>query len=118
MAAVRAGELKINRVADVFEVPRTTLKDRLSGRVNHGTNPGPVPYLTKEEGTELFDFLVQASSIGYGKTKEAIVKHVVNYYVLCTHRNRKRYIILYHVINITWYKISALLMQDYYLLWS
>ena len=27
----------------------STLKDRVTGRVRHGTNPGPSPYLNKEE---------------------------------------------------------------------
>ena len=29
-----------------ISVPRSTLKDRISGRVIHGTNPGPRPYLS------------------------------------------------------------------------
>lgn len=45
---VLEGELGVNRVADQFPVPRTTLKDRLSGRGTHGSKPGPAPYLTKE----------------------------------------------------------------------
>ena len=43
------------------------LKDRLSGRVVHGTNPGPTPYLTRDEKTEVATHLLRASSIGLGK---------------------------------------------------
>ena len=31
-----------------YGVPRTTLKDRVAGRVLHGSNFGPQPYLTTE----------------------------------------------------------------------
>ena len=73
MEAVRSGELRVNRAAAVFEVPCSTLKDRLSGRVKHGTNPGPAPYLTREEEAELASFLIESSSMGYGKTRREVI---------------------------------------------
>ena len=36
----------INRAALEFGVPKTTLKDRISGRVQHGSKSGRVPYLS------------------------------------------------------------------------
>jgi len=41
------------RAAVHYDVPRTTLKDRISGRVVHGTNPGAKPYLNKAKEKEL-----------------------------------------------------------------
>ena len=49
MEAVKSGELRVNQAAKEFGVPTTTLKDRISGRVKHGRNPGPDPYLTTEK---------------------------------------------------------------------
>ena len=46
--AVKKGEMGQNKAALEYGVPRTTLKDRHSGRVVHGTNIGPKPYLTNE----------------------------------------------------------------------
>ena len=43
----------INRPAMEHGVPRTTLKDCLSGRVDHGDKPGPASYLNREEEREL-----------------------------------------------------------------
>ena len=40
LKAVRDGILGVNRVALEFGVPRTTLKDRVSGRVIPNSNPG------------------------------------------------------------------------------
>ena len=72
------GKMGMNRAADQYGVPRTTLKDRLSGRVTSGTNPGPVPYLTPEEEDEL---LLTCADIGYPKTKQevlAIVRQAIH----------------------------------------
>ena len=49
MEAVRKGPISINKAALLHGVPPTTLKDRLSGQVVHGTKPGPVRYLNDEE---------------------------------------------------------------------
>ncbi len=69
MKAVKEGRMSINRSALEFGVPRTTLKDRIAGRVVHGTNIGPKKYLSQEEEHELVNFLIKCSKIGYGKTR-------------------------------------------------
>ena len=55
-----------------YGVPRTTLQDRCSGRVIHGTRPGPRSYLTDGEEKELHDYIVTVGEIGYGKTRKQI----------------------------------------------
>ena len=40
---------KISAATRSFGVPRIALHDGVSGRVTHGKNPGPKPYLTREE---------------------------------------------------------------------
>ena len=62
----------INSAAREDGVPTTTLKNRLSGRVVHGTNPGPVPYLSSMEEEELVEYLSDANKIGYGKTRRQV----------------------------------------------
>ncbi len=54
-------------------MPRTTIKDRLSGRVTHGSAPGAKPYLSREEEKELVDFLVTCSKIGYAKSRKEVL---------------------------------------------
>ena len=46
----------INQAAITHNMPKTTLKDRLSGRVQHGSKAGPKPCFDDEEESELFDF--------------------------------------------------------------
>ena len=72
MEAVMSGG-GINRAAMEHGVPRTTLKDRLSGRVDHGDNPGPAPYLNREEERELVVFLKKSASMGYGKSRKQVM---------------------------------------------
>jgi hypothetical protein len=54
--AVKGG-MGVNHAAKEFGVPTTTLRDRLSGPVTHGTNPGPKPYLSSQEGVNLLNTL-------------------------------------------------------------
>ena len=55
-----------------YGIPRTKLKDRLSGRVTSGSNPGPLPYLTSKED-ELVQHLLRCTDIGYSKTKQEVL---------------------------------------------
>ena len=62
----------MNRAVLEHGVPRTSLKDRLAGRVIHGTKI----YLTNVEEKELVNFLVGCSKMGYGKTRSKVRKIV------------------------------------------
>jgi len=53
--AVKSGST-ILRAATLHGVPRQTLQDRISGRVHHGINPGPKPYLSPTEEKDLAAF--------------------------------------------------------------
>lgn len=65
MKAVQDGTaLPINRAARDHGIPPTTLKDRLSGRVVHGRNCGPQPYLNVEDEKKLESFLVESCKSG------------------------------------------------------
>ena len=82
--AIKGGLMGVSRASSNFGVPKTTLRDRIlgrvqhgrdriSGRVQHGSKSGPQPYLTEDEEEELASFLKQASQVGYGKTKKEVL---------------------------------------------
>ena len=73
MKALKCGSMGVNRAAAEFGVLRTTLKDRLAGRVVHGTNPGPIPYISADEEKQLVEFLVSSSKMGFGKTRGEVL---------------------------------------------
>lgn len=64
--AVTQQGFSANQAADRHGIPSSTLKDSHSGGVIHGVNPGPRPYLTRKEESELASHLLSASAIGYG----------------------------------------------------
>ena len=63
----------ITTAARVHSVPKTSLYNRIKGRVVHGVKPGPKPYLSAEEETELAGFAIEAASVGCGQTRKQIM---------------------------------------------
>ena len=69
-----------------YDVPKSTLSDRISGRVIQGTKSGPSPYLTATEEIELVRFLCGCGMMGYAKSKAevlAIVQRVLDRKGIC-----------------------------------
>ena len=50
--AVQQGEISIRRAAEIYGVPRTTLQDRISGKVSLDSRSGSGRLLTDEEEQE------------------------------------------------------------------
>ena len=73
MKAVESGS-GINKAAREHGVSKTTLKDRINGKVEHGRKPGPQSYLTNFEERELGVFLKECAGIGYGKTRRDVMQ--------------------------------------------
>ena len=71
LESVQSG-VNVYRAAKEHGVPTQTLRDRVSGRVIHGTKPGPKPYLSSAEEKELTHFLVDVSKAGYGKSRAQV----------------------------------------------
>ena len=76
MTAIEKGEMSIRRAAEVFGVPKSSLYDRVSGKVQHGSKPGRIPYLTEEEEEELVNFLIKCSDMGYPHSIKQILSIV------------------------------------------
>lgn len=74
-AALKAIEdgSSVSRASRDFGVPRSTLHDRVSGRVVHGVKPGPKPYLDNTEEKELGSYLKHCAKVGYGKTRKDVL---------------------------------------------
>ena len=72
MDDVKSGKSSLSFAARLHNVPRSTLHDRVSGKVLHGKNPGPEPYLSTAEEKEFANFLVDVAKAGYGKTRQQV----------------------------------------------
>ena len=73
-AALKAVEegVSLTRASRDFGVPRSTLHDRVSGRVVDGVKPGPKPYLDETDEKELSSYLKHCAKVGYEKTRKDV----------------------------------------------
>ena len=71
-AALRSVEQgsSVTRASRNFGVPRSTLYDRVGGRVVYGVKPGPKPYLDDTEELELSSYLKQSAKVGTARHKD------------------------------------------------
>lgn len=79
--AVKEKQLSVRKAALSYNIPKSTLSDRVSGRVPFGSHSGPARYLSDGEETQLVHFLCKAASLGYARTKKevlAIVEELVS----------------------------------------
>ena len=79
--AVKSGDMSIRRAAEEYGIPRTTLHNKVSGKVDKVVKSGPKTYLTDEEECKLVEFLVGCASIGYAKSLQdvlSIAERIVN----------------------------------------
>ena len=76
--AVKAVEegVSIRVAADKYSVPRSSLHNRVSGKVGFQSCPGPSPYLSFEEEEELASFLIQVTKLGYPHTRKQVLSMV------------------------------------------
>ena len=86
---VLEGTLSVRRAAAQYDIPSSTLHDRISGKVSVGAVSGPPRYLDEEEERELVEFLLACAEVGYPKTvKEVRVnscqKATSRYWKYCT----------------------------------
>ena len=76
MAAVKDQGLTVQRAAEEYAIPKSTLHDRVSGRVLAGVRSGPPKYLTDEEEEELERYLTHCSSVGFGRSWQQVIQLV------------------------------------------
>ena len=71
----------MRRVAEEYNIPKSTLHDHLSGKVMEGGHSGLPKYLTDDEEAELEEFLVGCASVGFARSRQQVlelVQEVVN----------------------------------------
>ena len=72
--------MSLRKASELYNIPKTTLSDYVSGRREVGATSGRA-YLTEEEEDELVTFLIEVAMIGYPRTKKdvlAIVQNVID----------------------------------------
>ena len=72
MRAVKENQMTVLRASQLCNIPKTTLHDRISGKVLHGSKPGPKSYFLPTEEKEMANFLVDVAKAGYSKTRREV----------------------------------------------
>ena len=71
--SVKQQEFSVRQAAEVYSIPKSTLHDRISGKVVHGACSGPEPYLNATEENELVQFLIKCASMGFARNKKQVL---------------------------------------------
>ena len=71
--AVMHDGVSIRRAAVEYNIPRTTLGDRVQGRVLPGSVSGKQPYLSPSEEIELVTFILRCADIGFPRGRKEII---------------------------------------------
>ena len=80
-ASVKENKLSVRKASSMYNIPKSTLGDRVTGRVTFGSHSGPTRYLSDAEEAQLVQFLCNTASLGYARTKKevlAIVEELVS----------------------------------------
>ena len=63
----------VRKAALDYGIPKSTLNDRIQGKVIHGSHSGRSKYLSDEEELELVRFLLRSASIGYPRSRYEVI---------------------------------------------
>ena len=65
--------LSYRKASTLYGVPRSTIADRITGKVIDGTKSGPSKYLLDSEEKELAKFLIGCAKIGFAKSRMEVL---------------------------------------------
>ncbi|XP_071381368.1 uncharacterized protein [Centroberyx affinis] len=86
---VEAGRLTCRQAAKRFGVPKSSLSDRVSGRVASGCVHGQRPLLAPEDENSLVEYCLYSASHGFPLTKPQILAHALAIHNYRHPNNRK-----------------------------
>ena len=75
VSEVLSNQLSIRKAAEQYGIPRSTLHDHVSGRVQPGASSGPKRYLSQTKEDELVSFVTKSSQVGYTRTRSDVSIH-------------------------------------------
>ena len=63
----------MREAAKAYDVPESTLHDRITGKVPFDKKSGPEKYLTDREEAELVNFVVECAKVGYARSRKDVL---------------------------------------------
>lgn len=74
VADVRNSKLSIRKAAAKYKVPKSTISDRLTGKVTEGSKWGSKPVLSGTYENQMIDCAINRSQMGIGFSKSNFLK--------------------------------------------
>ncbi len=71
--AVTKQRVSVRKASELYGVPKSTLSDKVLGKVPVKCRSGPSSYLTFEEEEELTSFILEMAKIGYALTRKEVI---------------------------------------------
>ena len=66
-------DFSLRQAAEAYDVPKSTLHDRITGKVPFYKKSGPPRYLTGTEEAELVNFITESAKVGYSRSRKEIL---------------------------------------------
>ena len=73
VSLIRSGTLSLRKAAQRFGIPRSTLSDHVTGKIQPGATPGKAPVLPREVEDHLASRATQAAAGGFGIGRKDII---------------------------------------------
>ena len=73
---VQNGCLSLRQAASSFQIPKSTLSNKVKGKTSVGCRPVPATVLTSTEETMLANWAIHMAKIGFGRTREELLDKV------------------------------------------
>ncbi|XP_047235399.1 MFS-type transporter clz9 [Girardinichthys multiradiatus] len=80
LTEVKSGRCTVRQAAKAFGVPKSSLGDRVSGRVTPGSRSGPARLITSADEKLLVEFSLYMSKHGFPLTKQQVVSFASSIY--------------------------------------
>lgn len=74
--AVQSKTMGYQKASKIYNVPRTTIYDKVHGKSEVESRQGPNTVLSPAEETRLANWLIEMSKIGYGRSKQELLETV------------------------------------------
>ena len=73
LKAITMNGISVRKAGAKCNIPKSTIYDRLCGKVLPGVVCGAPKYLSNSKEEELVSFLVGCAQIGFGKTRSGVI---------------------------------------------
>ena len=73
---IKSKSMSLRQAASTFQIPKSTLSNKVNDKTPIGCRPGPATILTPAEEKHLADWAIHMAKIGFGRTRDELLDKV------------------------------------------